>query len=402
MSKTSLEGVRVAAFTHFAAGPIAAQYLGSLGADVIKVENPATDINRHALRDPDGALQGISPYFVVTNRNQRNVCLNLKTEEGLAAARAIIASSDVLIENYRPGIMQKLGLSYGDVKAINPKIIYASISAYDPEGSARDRPGQDLLIQALSGIASLTGRGDGPPIPVGAYIIDGFTAMQIVAGILAALLHRNATGEGQALRVDMMSSSMFLMSQEASYILNVDPDPVRSRAGIAHVNQSAPYGVYPVKDGAIVLSTFGGVPMVKKLVAALQVDDLAEDDITEQKLRFNRDGIAEKIAARLATMTKAEAMAIIEATGTWTAPVRTLGEALDDPAVAETGIIQRVSTPYGGDYRVVTEPLRMEKTALVSDRPAAALGEHTLEVLSGLDLSEREIEAILTHNVSAG
>ncbi|WP_331375314.1 CaiB/BaiF CoA transferase family protein [Sinorhizobium chiapasense] len=394
MPKTSLDGIRVAAFTHFAAGPIAAQYLGSLGADVIKVESPAQDVNRYALRDPNGHLQGISPYFVVTNRNQRNVCLNLKTEDGLAAAKALIASSDVLIENYRPGVMEKLGLGYEEIKKINPGIIYASISAYDPEGSARNRPGQDLLIQALSGIASLTGRGDGPPIPVGAYIIDGFTAMQVLVGILAALRHRDATGEGQALRADMMSSSMYLMAQEASYVLNVEANPVRSSAGIAHVNQSAPYGVYQVKDGAIVLSTFGGVPMVKKLVAALQIDDLSEEDITEQKIRFSRDEIATKIAARLAPMTMAEAMSAVEPTGTWTAPVRTLAEALADPAIVETGIIQDVSSPYGGDYKVVVEPLRMEKTPLLSRRPAADLGEHTEEVLAELGLSPVKADAV--------
>jgi len=204
---TALSGIRVAAFTHFAAGPIAAQYLGSFGADVIKVESPQQDVNRYALRDPNGGLQGISPYYVVTNRNQRGIVIDLKKASGMSIARQLIACSDVVIENYRPGVMQRLGLDYDDARKLNPKIIYASISAYDPEGPARDRPGQDLLLQALSGIASLTGRGDGPPIPVGAYIIDGFTAMQVVAGVFAALRHRDQTGEGQWLRADMMSSS---------------------------------------------------------------------------------------------------------------------------------------------------------------------------------------------------
>ena len=188
---SALSGIRVAAFTHFAAGPIAAQYLGSLGADVIKVESPQQDINRSALRHPDGLLQGISPYFLVTNRNQRCLGLNLKTPGGLKAAKELIASADVVIENYRPGVMDRLGLGYETAKAMRPDIIYCSLSAYDAKGPARDRPGQDLLLQALSGLASLTGRGDGPPIPVGAYIIDGFTAMQGVAGILAALRYRD-------------------------------------------------------------------------------------------------------------------------------------------------------------------------------------------------------------------
>jgi len=396
---TALSGIRVAAFTHFAAGPIAAQYLGSFGADVIKVESPQQDVNRYALRDPNGGLQGISPYYVVTNRNQRGIVIDLKKSSGMSIARQLIASSDVVIENYRPGVMQRLGLDYDDARKLNPKIIYASISAYDPEGPARDRPGQDLLLQALSGIASLTGRGDGPPIPVGAYIIDGFTAMQVVAGVFAALRHRDQTGEGQWLRADMMSSSLYLMAQEASYVLNIDAKPERSRAGIAHVNQSAPYGVYPVKDGAIVISTFGGVPMMRKLAAALGLEDQIEDDLTEQGVRFRRDKIAALLAQRLATMTKDEAIKLIEPTGSWVVAVRSLAEALDDPAVAATGIIQSVDTPYGGHYKVVAEPLKMSATPLVSGRPAPAHGEHTRDVLHDLGLSDDDIDDLMEQGV---
>jgi crotonobetainyl-CoA:carnitine CoA-transferase CaiB-like acyl-CoA transferase len=395
MAATTLGDIRVAAFTHFAAGPIAVQYLGALGADVVKIENPARDVNRYAVRHPDGLLQGISPYFLVTNRNQRNICLDLKSSAGLDVARKLIAASDVVVENYRPGVMERLGLGYEKAKKLNPKIIYASISAYDAEGPSKDLPGQDLLIQALSGLASLTGRGDAPPIPVGAYVIDGFTAMQAVTGILAALRHRDATGEGQLVRADMMSSALYLMAQEASYVLNVDPDPKRSRAGIAHVNQSAPYGVYTVKDGAIVISAFGGVPMVKKLVAMLGVPGLPDDSITEQTLRLDRDAITDKIATHLAKMTRAEAIARIEPSGAWTVAVRSLAEALADPAVAHSGIVKEVDTPYGGAYRVIAEPLKMERTPLVCERPAAALGEHTREVLQALGYSEAAVGEIL-------
>jgi crotonobetainyl-CoA:carnitine CoA-transferase CaiB-like acyl-CoA transferase len=394
-----LDGIRVAAFTHFAAGPIAAQYLGAFGADVIKVESPHQDVNRYALRHPDGLLQGISPYFLVTNRNQRCLGLDLKNPAGLEVAKQLIGTSDIVIENYRPGVMQRLGLGYADAKALKPDIVYCSLSAYDSEGPGRGRPGQDLLLQALSGLASLTGRGDGPPIPVGAYIIDGFTAMQGVAGMLGALRHRDRTGEGQWVRADMMSAAMFLMAQEASYVLNVDPAPQRSAAGIAHVNQSAPYGVYETRDGPIVISVFGGLATVRKLAVALGLDTELAAVLNEQGLRFNRDDVARAFARRLAQMTQAEAFALLEPTGAWLAPVRTLAEALADPAVVASGIVQEIDTDYGGHYRVVKEPLKMTATPLVSDRPAPNHGEHSVEILAELGISPARIDSLLSEHV---
>jgi crotonobetainyl-CoA:carnitine CoA-transferase CaiB-like acyl-CoA transferase len=392
---TVLDGIRVAAFTHFAAGPIAAQYLGAFGAEVVKIESPQQDVNRYALRHPDGLLQGISPYFLVTNRNQRCLGLDLKNPEGLAAARRVVAGSDVVIENYRPGAMQRLGLGYEDVRAINPSVVYCSLSAYDPLGPARDKPGQDLLLQALSGLASLTGPGDGPPVPVGAYIIDGFTAMQGVAGILAALRHRDRTGEGQWIRADMMSSALFLLAQEASYVLNVDSRLERSRAGIAHANQSAPYGVYATHDGAIVISTFGGVPMVAKVADALGIGEAVRPYLSEHALRFDRDAVAALFAAALSKRASMEAVGLIEATGAWAAAVRSLAEALEDPAVAASGSVRSIAADYGGRYQVVVEPLKMSATPLVADRPAPAHGEHTREVLAEFGLAEQEIRALL-------
>lgn len=392
---TVLDGIRVAAFTHFAAGPIAAQYLGAFGADVIKVESPQQDVNRYALRHPDGLLQGISPYFLVTNRNQRCLGLDLKNPAGLEVAKQLISTSDIVIENYRPGVMEKLGLGYTDAKALKPDVVYCSLSAYDSEGPGRGRPGQDLLLQALSGLASLTGRGEGPPIPVGAYIIDGFTAMQGVAGMLGALRHRDRTGEGQWVRTDMMSAAMFLMAQEASYVLNVDPAPQRSAAGIAHVNQSAPYGVYETRDGPIVISVFGGLPTVRKLAVALGLDTELAAVLNEQGLRFNRDDVARAFARRLAQMTRVEAFAMLEPTGAWLAPVRTLAEALADPAVVASGIVQEIDTDYGGHYRVVKEPLKMTATPLISDRPAPNHGEHSAEILAELGIPPARIDSLL-------
>ena len=387
-----LDHIRVAAFTHFAAGPIAAQYLGSFGADVVKIEAPQQDVNRYALRHPEGLLQGISPYFLVTNRNQRGLGLDLKKPDGAAIAKRLVARADVLLENYRPGVMERLGLGYEAVRQINPRIIYCSLSAYDFAGPRRDSPGQDLLLQALSGLASLTGHGDGPPVPVGAYIIDGFTAMQAVAGVLAALRHRDSTGLGQWIRADMMSATLYMLAQEASYVLNVDPNPQRSRAGIAHVNQSAPYGIYRTADGAVAISTFGGVATVRRLAEALGIVDSENRLLSERGLRFERDRAAHLFAKAIERKSTAEVIRLVEPTGAWAAPVRTLKEALDDPAVAASGIIKEIETDYGGRYRVVLEPLKMSETPLVSDRPAPAHGEHSEEILSELGFSPSDIE----------
>jgi crotonobetainyl-CoA:carnitine CoA-transferase CaiB-like acyl-CoA transferase len=394
MTEATLAGVRVAAFTHFAAGPIAAQYLGALGADVIKVEAPQRDVNRYAVRDPGGRLQGISPYFVVTNRNQRCLGLDLKSTGGIEAARTLVARSDVLIENYRPGVMDRLGLGYETAKALNPRIVYLSLSAHDPEGPARDAPGQDLLIQALSGLASLTGRGDAPPVPVGAYLIDGVTALQGVIGVLAALRHRDRHGEGQRVRCDMMSAAVYMMAQEASWAMNVGPIE-RSRAGIAHANQAAPYGIYETADGAVAVSTFGGVSMLRRIAEALDLVADLETHLSEQGARDHRDVIASAIGARLRRLTSEAAIAAIAPTGAWVVRVRSLGEALDDPAVVATGIIRDVETPYGGKYRVVIEPLKLSQSPLIFSRPAPNLGEHTQGVLSELGYSQAEVNALM-------
>ncbi len=388
MTQTPIHNTRVIAFTHFAAGPIAAQYLGALGADVIKVESPKRDLNRYAIRDPEDALNGVSPYFVCTNRNQRGVVLDLKSEAGLEAARKLITSADVVLENYRPGVMDKLGLGYEDARRLKSDIVYCSFSAYDSTGPARDRPGQDLLMQALSGLASLSGRVDDPPVPVGAYVIDGFTAMQGVIGILSALLYRTTSGEGQHVRADMMSTALYMMTQEASFVANAGQMIERTRAGLAHVNHGAPYGIYKVSDGAIAISVFGGSDVIRGLAVALKVEDELDDYLTERGLKVNRDEIALAFARSLANLSLDEATERLTAAGAWVAPVRTIAEAMRDPAVQETGIVRHYSPPGMVQHTVVTEPLQMSATPLRRDLAAPTHGEHTLEVLRELGYDE--------------
>ena len=395
-----LAGVRVAAFTHFAAGPLAAQFLGDLDASVVKVEAPWGDLNRHAVRDPE-KLQGISPYFVATNRNQRAIVLDMKRPAGRDVARRLAVWADVLLENHRPGAMGRLGLGYEDVRGFNDRIIYASCSAYGQAGPSRDLPGQDLLLQARSGIAALTGRGDGPPVPVGAYVIDGYASLMLVIGILSALRYRDATGQGQWVQVDMMSTTLHMLAQEASYMMNVQPHPERSRAGIAHVDQSAPYGVYQAKDGYLVMS-LAAPQTVQKAATILGVDREVAPFVSELGLRHHRDEVAEALGRSIKCLTIDEVTERLAHTGVWVAPVRDLSEALGDPVVGWNGLIKRLSSPYGGDYRVIGNPLSMSETPPDNLAPAPAPGQDTVAVLRELKYTDDEIATLLENGIAVG
>jgi crotonobetainyl-CoA:carnitine CoA-transferase CaiB-like acyl-CoA transferase len=393
-----LSGIRVAAFTHFAAGPLAAQCLGDLGADVVKVEAPWRDLNRYAIRDAE-KLQGISPYFLATNRNQRAVMLDMKAPAGREVARRLATQADILIENHKPDAMARLGLGYEDIRLLNPDIIYCSISAYGQDGPGRDDPGQDLLLQARTGIASLTGCGGGPPVPVGAYVIDAYASLYLTIGALAALRHRQATGEGQWVQIDMMTATLHMLAQEAAYVMNVKPVPERSTAGIAHVDQAAPYGIYATRDGHVVIS-LGDAQAVGRVADILGVWDEIAGFLTERGLREQRDAVAAGLAKGIANLSTHEALARLAGTGiVGLAPVRTLPEALEDPVVKHAGLIKSMESPYGGAYRIIGSPLTMTGAPVTTLRPAPAPGQHSVEVLKELGYTTAAIEKLLADNV---
>lgn len=390
-----LDGIRVVAFTHFAAGPVTAQYLGALGADVVKIEGPNQDTERVSVRMSKPGYDGCSPYFFAVNRNQRGIGVNLKSQEGCEAVHKLVEQADIIVENFRPGVLDKLGLGYEGVKKFNPGIIYCTISGYDLMGPSRDDPGQDLLIEALSGLASMGGWEDTLPVPAGTYAIDSYTTMNAVVGVLAALRHRDRTGEGQWVRVDMMCSALHMMAAEASYVMNGDPAIHRSKNNIAHVHQGAPYGIYKTCDGAVALSSQPSPEVVGILAEELGVLDEMRPYLSEKALREQRDEVAAVLARPLSKLTKEAAVQRLTGKRYWVVPVNSLPEALEHPAVKAADVIRTSQSKLAGTHRVVVEPLKMDKTPIRFSRPAPDVGEHTVEVLLELGYSEEKIQKMM-------
>ncbi|ESX86209.1 CoA transferase [Mesorhizobium sp. LNJC405B00] len=387
-----LSGIRVLAFTHYAAGPIAAQYVGSLGAEVIKIEAPAGDYQRSGIKEPTAAPDAPSPYFLGMNRNQRSLSIDLKRPDALAVIRMMISQADVILENFRPGVLERMGLGSSALLAEHPGMIYCSIAAYDPAGPSRNKPGQDLIIQALSGIASLGGAADGPPVAAGAYIVDTYTASQAVIGIQAALRQRDQTGLGQWVRVDMMSCALHLLASESSYALNAREQAYRGRNGISHSHQPAPYGLYSTLDGAIALVAHPA--SLPDIAAALGLSDRIIPLLDGKGAWTNRDQIAAILSDQLRQLTSNDALTRLAPTGILLAPVRSIDQALADPDVASE-LVREVEHSYGGRYRVTLEPLKLSGSALVFDRPAPDLGEHSVEVLRETGIDQDRIDALI-------
>jgi len=380
----TLEGVRIAAFTQFLLGPAAVQHLADLGADVVKVEAPAGAWERH-WAGAETFRNGVSTFFMLANRNQRSLVLDLKSELGREAAVRLIKKSDVVVANFRPGAMERLGLGYEAARKARPDIIYATASGYGSDSPFRDLPGQDLLIQGLSGVAWLTGREGQDPVVVGAAVVDQHGGALLAMGILAALFHRERTGEGQQLEVAMVQAAFDLMVEPVVYAAN-GAKLERPSEAIADTFHSAPYGIYRTADGHAVIS----MTPVKTLVDALGEPPLTGLD--DPSIAFSkRDEIRSALGPLVARHSTADLVERLRAQHIWCAPVQTIDQALADPAVRHLDPFLEMEHPRAGKVKALRHPVRYGAGEPELRRLPPEVGEQSDEILRELGFSDDEV-----------
>ncbi|MEQ7127748.1 CoA transferase [Actinopolymorpha sp. B11F2] len=390
-----LDGYRVVDCSVAMAGPLAAMRLGDLGADVIKVEPITGEWQRHA---PAGGAVGreVNASFLALNRNKRSLAVDLKSEKGRDIVHRLVATADVFLQNYRPGVAARLGVDYDSIRGLNPRIVYVSMSGYGETGPYASRAGQDLLLQAMSGAMFSVGRESDPPVPSGTYAIDAVAAYSAFEGALAALLHRARTGEGQLVTVNMLDAAVAVQMQELSIYTVGGVPQKRSGEPHAHVYIRAPYGVFATSDGYLALA----MPPLEALAQALQVPELADFD-TDVDGHRQRDRITALVQDRLPHRTTAEWLEVFEEHGIWSGPVYSYADLLDDPQVKHNGSFVTYDHPSEGTVTTPGFPFRLSATPPEVRRPAPRAGEQTREVLADLGYSNDDQAALVEAGVVA-
>ncbi|MEU4144713.1 CaiB/BaiF CoA transferase family protein [Streptomyces parvulus] len=381
-----LAGYRVLDCSIAMAGPFAAQRLGDLGADVVKVEPVTGEWQRHAAAG-GAAGHRINVSFLSLNRNKRSLAIDLKDPAGKEVLRRLVAGADVFLQNYRPGVADRLGVDYASLAAINPSLVYVSISGYGEDGPYAQRPGQDLLLQAMSGAMLSSGRSGEAPRAAGQYLVDAVTASTAFEGVLAALLHRERTGEGQLVTVNMLDAVTTLQMQELSVHTVGGLPQTRSAEPHAHVYIRSPYGAFQTSDGYLVLA----FPPLRKLGEILGEDGfLSMQD--EEHGWTHRDEIFARTAARLLTRPSRHWLDAFAAAGIWAGPVYGYADLVRDPQIRHNGTFVTYDHPTEGRVTVPGFPYKFSATPPRIDRGAPLVGEHTREVLTEAGLAEGEIE----------
>jgi crotonobetainyl-CoA:carnitine CoA-transferase CaiB-like acyl-CoA transferase len=374
----ALSGIRVADFSRVLAGPLATMLLADLGADVIKIERPETGDDTRGWGPPFVGRD--AAYFLSLNRNKRSVTLDLSSDEGRSAARRLALASDVVVENFRPGLMERFGLDHASLAAEHPGLVYCSLTAFG-EGDPAARPGYDIIVQALSGLMSFTGHPGGEPTKVGVALLDVICGLYACNAIQAALIGRGATGRGARVTVSLFDASVAaLVNQAANYLLGgLVPEPL----GNAHPN-IVPYQLFETADRPIILAA-GNDRLFERTCEVIGRPELAADErfATNAVRVRNRDALIPLLSAELASRSAAEWLAALEAAAVPCAPVRTLDEVF---ASAEgAAAIQEIDDPARGLLRLVADPIRVDGRMPPARFPPPLLGEHTDQILAELE-----------------
>jgi CoA:oxalate CoA-transferase len=376
--KRPLEGLLVVDFSQFLSGPSAALRLADMGARVIKVERPETgDICRH-LYTSNVIMNGESSVFHAINRNKESFAVDLKNEEDKAQVWELISRADVVMHNYRPGVMERLGFDYASVKAQNPNVIYGEISGYGPEGPWRDKPGQDLLLQSVSGLTWLSGNADAGPVPMGLSIVDMLAGAHLAQGLLACLVRRSVSGEGGLVQVSMLESAFdFQFETITTFFNDGGALPQRTTHNNAHAYLGAPYGIYQTSNGFLALA-MGSIPKLGQLLGCEPLLSYQEP----AQAFTQRDEIKATLAEHLKTDTTEAWLAILEPADIWCANVLSWDRLLAHEGFAALNMVQEVTMADGYQYRTTRCPIRFDGELLTSPIGSPQLGQDNAAILA--------------------
>ena len=368
-----LDGILVIDLSQFLSGPCASLRLADLGARVIKVEKPVTGDLCRRLYVSNVRLDGESTVFHAINRNKESFAADLKTPKGREQVNKLIRRADVVMHNFRPGVIGRLELAYASVRELNPKLVYGQISGYGQEGPWRDLPGQDLLLQSLSGLTWLSGDAGQGPVPMGLAIADILCGMHLVQGILACLVRRSITNEGGLVDVSMLESVLDLQFETITTYFHDGGQPTqRSASNNAHAYLSAPYGVYRTRDGYIALA-MGRIPQLGELLGCEPL--LAYQD--PASWFTERDHIKAILARHLEADATAHWLSILEPADIWCADVLDWKRLLQHDGFKDLGMVQTVRRRNGTTYRTTRCPIRIDGERLYSEKGSPNLGEDT-------------------------
>lgn len=394
MTSGPLSGIKVLEIAHHMAGPSTTQKLGDMGADIIKIEPPGLGEWTRTRPIGNAWVGEYNTSLIALNRNKRSLTLNLKCDEGLDIFYDLVKTADILVTNYRPIIHNKLGTDYETVRTINPRIIYCSITGFGESGPYESRPGQDLIVQALSGVVWNSGRKSDPPIPLGTFVVDAAAGNLALAGITSALYARERTGEGQKVEVNLLSSIMDVQIQEFTTYLNCGIKPIRSEELMAHPFINSPYGIHETKDSFVALA----MTPYEKLAEALECEELKKFTKWEDGQTY-KDEIFRIVANVLKTKTTKEWIRQLDFHDVWCGPVHTYEEVESDPQIKHNGTIQSINHPKYGELKFVANPIKFSDTPVTYRMGPPDLGEHNDQILNELGYTIEQIENLKKKNI---
>jgi crotonobetainyl-CoA:carnitine CoA-transferase CaiB-like acyl-CoA transferase len=397
MTPLPLAGYRVLELAHLIAGPVCGMYLADMGADVVKVEHP---VDGDASRVVYGAQYGAeSAVFVTVNRNKRSVALDLGRAEGLALFRRLVAGADVVIEAYRGGVAERLGVDSAALAPLNARLIYCSLSAFGPEGPWRDKPGLDMLVQAMGGIMSVTGEPERAPVLSGAPVVDTMGALMAGQGIVTALLHRERTGRGQRVDVSLLNGALLAHAARLSIFLATGEEPGRWGSGHPYM---VPFQALPARDGYVYVAVWRD-RLWRPFCEAIGQPALADDPrfATREARLERRAELTALLESLFRRATVGEWMARLEARDVLCVPVNGYADLPADPAVRASGMLIDENHPRAGRIRTLAPPIRFSETPGSIRTPSPALGEHTDAVLSEAGVTAAELAHLKRQKVVA-